>query len=214
MRAKIELHNGDCMEALQGMEDNAFELAIVDPPYFESGGTPAYYNPTCAESTSIKPITAGWHIPDESYFTELYRVSKNQIIWGCNYYAQFIPHVSRIVWHKETSGDFSDCELASYSQHKRVVYFKHRWNGMIQHDMKNKEKRFHPTQKPVALYKWLLKNYAKEGDRILDTHTGSASIALACWDMKYDLTGYELDPDYYKAGCERLENHKAQGQLF
>jgi len=211
---KLNLRNMDCMELMKEYPDNHFELAIVDPPYFENRGTPQYYNPTCANSTAIKPLTAGWYLPDESYFKEIQRVSRNQIIWGCNYYAKFIPHVSRIVWHKESSGDFSDCELASYSQHKRVTYFRYRWNGMIQEDMKNKEVRFHPTQKPVALYRWLLENYAKEGDKILDTHLGSGSIAIACYYMGFDLTGSELDPDYFQAMQDRINKETRQMELF
>jgi len=93
----LDLRHADCMDMMREFTDGYFDLAIVDPPYFETGGTPSYYNPTCTKSTSIKPLTAGWHIPEESYFDELYRVSKHQIIWGCNYYAKFIPHVARIV---------------------------------------------------------------------------------------------------------------------
>jgi site-specific DNA-methyltransferase (adenine-specific) len=212
-RSKINLFNMDCMDFMRDKPDNYYEIAIVDPPYFETGGTPSYYNQTCSSSTSIKPTTVDWHLPDKAYFDELYRVSKDQIIWGCNYFTEFIPHISRIVWHKETSGDFSDCELASYSKHKRVTYFRYRWNGMIQENMKKKEARFHPTQKPVALYKWLLQNYAKEGDKILDTHGGSMSIAIACHDAGFDLDLCELDHDYFQAGKERLEKHQRQLQF-
>ena len=144
--------------------------------------------------------------------------SKNQIMWGANHYIDNLPFMCSspcwLVWNKLNSGDFADCELAWTSFKTAVRKFDFRWNGMLQGDMKNKEHRIHPTQKPVALYKWLLSNYAKEGDTILDTHLGSGSIAIACHDLKFDLTGYELDEDYYKAACERLKAHQAQGQLF
>jgi len=212
-RANINLYCGDCNIAMSGMDAGRYDLAIVDPPYFKTGGDPTYYKPRCAKSASIKPITAGWKLPDKKYFTKLYEVSQNQIIWGCNYFSEFIPHPARMVWHKETGGDFSDCEIASYSKTKRVVYYRYRWNGMIQENMKNKELRHHPTQKPVALYKWLLTNYAKPGDTILDTHGGSMSIAIAAWDLGFDLDLYELDKDYYRAGVERVRRHTAQMQL-
>jgi len=209
----LDIRHMDCMDLMREFPDKHFDLAIVDPPYFEHGGNPQYYNPTMAKSTSIKPISAGWHLPDERFFAELLRVARESIIWGCNYYAKHIEAVGRIVWHKETSGDYSDCELASCSLQKRVSYFKYRWNGMIQQDMKNKEVRHHPTQKPVALYNWLLANYAKPGQTILDTHLGSGSIAIACHYRGHHLTACELDADYYAAACERIERETRQTTL-
>ena len=218
-RCAINLYNMDCMDALREMEDNQFDLAIVDPPYgINAGADPR---------RGIKHKTAATHrkdygnkdwdknTPDDKYFSELKRISKNQIIWGVNYY-DVIFGSGRIFWDKDTSEKYSnsDGELAYQSFGKGLKKFKFTWNGMIQNNMKEKEIRIHPTQKPVALYKWLLKNYAKEGDKILDTHGGSMSITLACWDMGFDLDLYELDKDYFEAGKNRLKNHQAQGQLF
>lgn len=141
------------------------------------------------------------------------RVSKNQIIWGANHFISKIPYDSScwIVWDKENGeNDFADCELAWTSFDTAVRRFSFRWAGMLQGNMKDKEERIHPTQKPVSLYKWLLKNYAKEGDRILDTHGGSMSIAIACHDMRFDLDLCELDSEYFESGKKRLEQHKKQ----
>ena len=154
-------------------------------------------------------------MPDENYFKELFRVSKKQIIWGCNYYAKYIPHTSRIVWDKVNDGTpFSQAEIASWSEGVKVYMYRYMWNGMLQQDMKNKERRFHPTQKPVNLYKWLLHNYAKKGDTILDTHFGSLSIGIACHDLGFELTAIELDKDYYEAGKKRLIEHQRQLTIF
>ncbi len=210
----IRLFNQDCMEAMSSMPAKAYALAIVDPPYFDRGGDPAYYRSRACQST-CKPITETWDIPGPEYFSELFRVSRRQIIWGVNYYAQYIPHFSRIVWDKINDGTpFSQADIASYSKGVKVYMFRYKWNGMIQADMKNKELRIHPTQKPVRLYEWLLKNYAKPGDKILDTHGGSMSIAIACDIMGYDLDLYEIDKDYFEAGQARLERHQAQCKLF
>lgn len=204
------IYNEDCLEAMKEMPDKYFDLAIVDPPYFEGSGDPKFYHPRMAKSTAIKPITSDWRVPGPLYFSELYRVSANQIIWGCNYYYKHINGAGIIVWDKEMSGDFSDAELASCSVGRRVRMFRYRWNGMIQKDMKNKEVRFHPTQKPVAIYKWLLKNYAKEGDKILDTHGGSMSSVIACIDMGFDYMAFEIDTDYFEDAQKRIDNHVRQ----
>ena len=210
----IEYYNEDCMEGMKRYKDKHFSLAICDPPYFAGAGDPSYYRSRTCQSKA-KPITETWNVPDENYFKELFRVSKKQIIWGCNYYAKYIPHTSRIVWDKVNDGTpFSQAEIASWSEGVKVYMFRYMWNGMLQQDMKNKERRFHPTQKPVKLYKWLLHNYAKKGDLILDTHVGSASSLIACYDMGFDAVGFELDKDYYKASKKRLEEFMAQGRLF
>ena len=140
------------------------------------------------------------------------RVSKNQIIWGGNYFCEEIHKDSQcwIVWDKDNTGRFADCELAWTSFNTAVRKFKYTWNGMIQESGKKHEYRIHPTQKPVALYEWLLQHYAKSGDKILDTHVGSASSLIACYEMGFDYIGFELDPDYFKAANERLEAFKAQ----
>lgn len=210
----IDPINADCLPAMREMKDKAFDLAIVDPPYFDRGGDPAYYRSRVCQS-KCKPIIDTWDIPDGKYFRELFRVSKTQIIWGVNYYSNFVPHQARIVWDKVNDGTpFSQADIASYSHGVKVYMFRYKWNGMLQQDMKHKERRIHPTQKPVALYEWLLKNYAKPGDKILDTHLGSGSIAIACDILGFDLTGYEIDEEYYQAARERLKRHQQQGKLF
>jgi site-specific DNA-methyltransferase (adenine-specific) len=209
------------MEAMAQMPDKAFELAIVDPPYFKGVATEGFYGGAkwkqgTALARRYKTITQ-WddNIPDESYFKELYRVSQNQIVWGVNYYSKFIHDVGRIIWDKKNDySTFSKAEIASCSLFDSVQIFRYTWNGMIQENMLNKENKIHPTQKPVALYKWLLTNYAKPGDRILDTHLGSGSIAIACYDLGYDLEGYEIDLEYYNAATARFDAHTRQQKLF
>ncbi len=219
MKTKIELHHGDCMDAMKDMEDNQFDLAIVDPPYGigESGKTNKSRG-KLAIAKDYKSFHGDDLVPaSKDYFSEFFRISKNQIIWGANHFIEQFNKNSRcwIVWDKNNgSSDFADCELAWTSFNTAVRKFEFTWNGMLQGNMKNKEKRIHPTQKPVQVYKWLLRNYAKEGDKILDTHLGSGSIAVACWDLKFDLTGYELDKEYYDAGMKRFDTHCKQGQLF
>ena len=234
-RSNITIHQMDCLEAMKDMEDNAFDLAIVDPPYGigESGksnstrGSSAgsnkfkgTRNTTGAGIPSTKFLHKEWDNkpPDIKYFTELQRVSKNQIIWGANHFIENIEGANSscwIVWDKlNGSTDFADCELAYSSFKTAVRKIQLMWNGMLQQDMKNKEIRIHPTQKPVKLYEWLLMNYAKEGDKILDTHLGSGSHALACWNLNFDLTAYELDPDYFEATAKRIEKHTRQVQMF
>ena len=152
-------------------------------------------------------------IPDEKYFLELLRVSKNQIIWGCNYYAKFIPNVGRLVWDKKNdTSSFSNAELASQSFSKGVFTFRHTWNGMITDG--KPVFRIHPTQKPIELYEWCLQKYAEKGQSILDTHLGSGSSAIAAHYYGVDFVGCELDKDYYKAACERFDKETAQKTLF
>lgn len=214
----IQLHNIDCMEYLKTLEDNAFDLAIVDPPYgIGEDGKSNHSRGKLAKATKYTPKNWDSLAPPKEYFIELKRVAKDVIIWGANHFIQNIPKAnspSWVVWDKDNSGDFADCELAYTSYKKAVRKFKFRWNGMLQEDMKNKEVRIHPTQKPVKLYEWLLMNYAKEGDKILDTHLGSGSIALACHNLGFDLVGCELDKEYYNAACKRLKQHQAQLTMF
>ena len=210
--------NEDNMELMARYEDNYFDLAIVDPPY----GIGESSNDNKSRSKLGKSKDYGnksWddEAPDITYFNELIRVSKNQIVWGANHFISRIPYDSScwIVWDKMNgNNDFADCELAYSSFTTAVRKISLRWHGMLQHDMKNKEHRIHPTQKPVKLYEWLLINYAKEGDKILDTHLGSGSIAIACHNLGFELTACELDKDYYDAAMKRLEQHKAQQRLF
>ena len=154
-------------------------------------------------------------IPQKEYFQELQRISRNQIIWGGNYFIENLKNSSCwIVWDKDNSGNFADAELAWTSFKTAVRIYQFRWNGMLQQDMKNKELRIHPTQKPVALYKWLLHNYAKPGDKIIDTHLGSGSIALACEEYGFDLTACEIDKEYFDAASKRLSDYRVQMRLF
>ena len=155
--------------------------------------------------------------PGVEYFEELKRVSKNQIIWGANHFIDLIPFRSPcwLVWDKDNGGtDFADCELAYTSFTSAVRKFTFRWNGMLQGNMKHKEERVHPHQKPVALYKWILKNYAKKGDKILDTHLGSGSSRIAAYDMGFDFVGCEIDNYYFDAQEKRYKDHIAQHNLF
>ncbi len=208
--------NIDCMELMKEYPDKYFDLAIVDPPYGigMDGGNIGGNNLGKAKDYTKKQ----WDdkAPDKEYFNELIRVSKSQIIWGANHFISKIPFDSScwIVWDKLNSGNFADCELAYTNFDTAVRKFEFRWNGMLQGDMKNKEIRIHPTQKPVALYKWLLHNYAKQGDKILDTHVGSASSLIACEDMGFEYVACELDKDYYNLASERLERFKSQLRMF
>jgi len=207
----IKLHNIDCMEYLAACDDNAFELAIVDPPYgIGENGSKNHTRGKLAKATRYKAFAGEDKEPmNEEYFQELERVSKNQIIWGANHF-RAKNSSCWLVWDKLNSGDFADAELAYTSFNSAVRVFRYMWNGMLQGDMKNKEQRIHPTQKPVKLYEWLLMNYAKEGDRILDTHLGSGSIAIACHNLGFDLVGCELDTDYFNAAKKRLQQHQSQ----
>ena len=215
---KINLTCEDNMELMARYPDNYFELAIVDPPYSnDTKNLDNWLQDMKGKKAKIginRTDTLKNNAPTKEYFVELKRISKNQIIWGVNWYDYYLG-VGRIVWDKDNKGsNFSDCELAYNSTKTKLDLVKIRWNGMLQHDMKNKEIRIHPTQKPVKLYEWLLMNYAKEGDKILDTHLGSMSIAIACHNLGFELTGCELDQEYYDQGIKRLKNHIAQQRLF
>lgn len=221
------LINIDCMEALPRYPDNFFQLAIVDPPYFSGPERRGYYGrkvSTIGVQRRSYKKSDSWNVPDESYFKELFRVSENQIIWGCNYYDYpFGP--GRIIWDKcNGNSSYSDCEIAYCSLHDSVRLFRYMWSGMMQgksiaegHIMqgnkKLNEKRIHPTQKPVALYKWILQKYAKPGDLILDTHVGSGSSLIACYDLGFDYVGFEIDEFYCKAAQERLKEAMAQVKM-
>ena len=221
----IEYFNEDCMIGMARYPDKYFDLAIVDPPYgigcmsmnYTTSGAVRTFGHSAAKRRDYRKQSE-WDIaPNKAYFDELFRISKNQIIWGGNYFSETIPSSkSFICWDKRCNdamvNDFSDCEYAWCSTGVARM-FRYVWNGMIQGNMKNKEDRFHPTQKPVALYKWLLTNYAKQGDRILDTHVGSASSLIACHDMGFDAVGFELDPDYYAKSKQRLEDFMRQPRI-
>lgn len=208
----VELLNIDCMAYMATLPDKAFDLAIVDPPYKDEFTIPA--SSKCAKVKKHYNLsTLNYSAPRDNYFDELFRVSRNQIIWGINYFPYYFG-AGRIVWDKDNTGVYSDCELAYHSFSDVTRKFQFRWNGMLQENMGNKETRIHPTQKPVQLYKWLLKNYAKEGDRILDTHLGSGSSAIAAHDGGFDFVGCEIDKDYFDAAKKRFDIHCMQQKLF
>lgn len=218
---KSEVFNQDCLEAMKGFPDNHFSLSIVDPPYGiaadnNSGRGNKRHGSAAAISKDYGVKTWDGGIPEANYFIELFRVSKNQIIWGANNMTDHLPaRSSWIFWDKDNgNNDYSDGELAFTSLGGRLRQFTYTWHGMIQGNMKNKETRIHPTQKPVALYKWLLTNYAKPGQSILDTHGGSFSSRIAAWDLGFDFVGYESDPDYFALAEERFQRHIAQPKLF
>lgn len=220
----IDIQNRDCMDLLRETPDGFYDLAIVDPPY--GIGEDGRKNHTRGKLAVAKDYTKNSRyddaIPDKDYFDHLFRVSKNQIIWGGNY---FIEHLSNtpcvIVWDKNNgANDFADCELAWTSFDTAVRKFKYTWNGMLQEKMDNKEERIHPNHKPSDLYQWLLKTYAKPDQKILDTHSGSASLAVAVHNMNtqhgmnLSLTATEIDKDYYEASLKRLANHQKQLKLI
>ena len=204
----INLYNSDCMPALANMKDNAYDLAIVDPPY-GIGVT----------NLKIKANKKGknWdnETPNKDYFDELFRVSKNQIIWGMNFLNDYLPRCDKtLIWDKQNDGTFgSDYELAwtSFEGVKQHIC-RIMWYGFFY--PKEDLPLLHPTQKPIKLYKWMLNKFAKEGDKILDTHLGSGSIAIACHQYNFDLTACELDEEYYNAAIKRIETHKAQLTIF
>jgi len=214
--AEIQLNQiilADCMDIMRDIPDKYFELAIVDPPYgidrdrmnMGAGGGVAKHN--TYKMFLDKPVMS------VNYINTLLRISKNQIIWGGNYFI-LPPTKGWIVWKKmDIKNDFSPIEMA-WTSDLRMGFFDFLWAGMWQENMSEKEIRIHPTQKPVALYRWLLQNYAKPGDKIIDTHSGSGSCAIACHIEKHDFLAIEKDADYHAASVKRLEEVRAQGVLF
>jgi len=212
----LDLRLMDCMDLMRDTPDGFYDLAIVDPPYGigESGGKDSRNR---VKSKSYQRKEWDNEAPPIQYFNELRRVSKHQIIWGANHFIERVMRGSPawIVWDKMNGEcDFADAELAYSSFTTACRVFRFRWAGMLQGDMANKETRIHPTQKPVALYNWLLANYAKPGQRILDTHLGSGSHAIACHYFGAHLTATEIDPDYCAAACERIERETRQADMF
>jgi len=211
-----KIHNQDCLEAMKLMQDNEFDLAIVDPPY--GIGADKAQNAGGKKWGYKKYNDTNWDesIPEPDYFKELFRVSKNQIVWGGNYMTEHLPpRMCWLLWDKGQR-DFSlaDGELAWTSFNKALRIFTMPRGAALSDANKNGGGRIHPTQKPVKLYEWLLMNYAKEGNKILDTHLGSGSIAIACHNLGYDLTGYELDKEYYDNAIKRIKNHQSQLRIL
>jgi len=211
----MKITNEDNMELMSRYADNHFDLAIVDPPYGGNDAIGLKDNKTKGKQATKRTDYKVFKnvAPNAEYFNELKRVSKNQIIWGVNFYKNYDLSGGRLCWDKKGTA-FGRAELAYLSMTKSVNICEVVWNGMLQYDMKNKETRIHPTQKPIKLYEWLLMNYAKEGDKILDTHLGSGSIAIACHNLGYDLTACELDKEYYEASMKRLNEHTSQLRII
>lgn len=211
------IKNENCMDLMARYPDNYFDLAIVDPPYGLKENAHRENNRSKL-AKSKKYHTALWSQgkPDQAYFNELFRVSKNQIIWGANHFIESFSKdsTSWIVWDKQNGdNNFADAELAWTSHKSAVRIFRFRWQGMLQGNMKNKENRIHPTQKPVALYKWLLDKYAQPGDKILDTHLGSGSIALACLDYGHFLTACEIEEVHFNDAMDRINTYMSQPKI-
>ena len=193
------VHLIDCMEFMKALPDNHYDLAIVDPPYREENN-PTAWMLNHSDMTNFGPV------PNDAYFDELARISVNQIIWGVNNFG--LKHKGFIVWDKKIRGyrRYSWAEVAMISEGLATV------STICQ--IGSDDYKFHPTQKPVSLYKWLLQNYAKPGQTIFDSHVGSGSIRIACHDLGFDFEGCEIDADYWKAQEQRFQTHAAQVQLF
>ena len=212
----LTITNEDNMDLMARYPDNYFDLAIVDPPYGikqdlvqnDLGGKKGF---TKNAGTYKKYHTTNWDndVPKKEYFDELKRVCKNYIVWGGNYF-ECLNDTGVIIWYKGDSGNFKEGELAKTNINTFKVYKYSRADAYIN----DCDVKIHPTQKPQKLYKWLLDNYAKEGDKILDTHLGSGSIAIACHDYKFDLTACELDKEYFDKAMQRIKNHTNQQKLF
>jgi site-specific DNA-methyltransferase (adenine-specific) len=214
---KITITNEDNMLLMARYPDNYFDLAIVDPPYgINVSKTGNVGGVKLAKVKNYGKKDWDNSIPTKQYFKELQRVSKNQIIWGGNYMIEYLQNTPCfLIWDKNNTGNFADAELAWTSFLSSTRIFKYTWNGMFQEKMgNNKEIRIHPTQKPADLYKWILDKYCKENDKILDTHLGSGSIAIACHDYGFELTACELDKEYYDKAIQRIKNHTNQQKLF
>jgi site-specific DNA-methyltransferase (adenine-specific) len=198
--------NIDCMEYMKTLPDKAFDLAIVDPPY-GIGASKMTMGSGKHKFTKDKEWDCA--IPNKSYFNELFRVSKNQIIWGGNYFTEHLPPSKHwVIWDKQNPNlSFAEGEMAWVNKGKLLRIFKH-YSARVEDGGK-----IHPTQKPVALYKWLLTNYAKPGDKILDTHLGSGSSRIAAYEMGFDFVGCEIDKDYFEAQEKRWESHISQMRI-
>ena len=208
--------NGDCLEFMQSLPDKCIDLVLTDPPY-GIGADKKHSEPvkqskhSATESTGFKNKEWDSVIPEDDVFNEIFRISKHQIIWGVNYFTDKRMRGGRIYWDKcVTMPTYSDGEIAFCSKLNSIIYFKHAWHGMLQQNMKNKEVRIHPTQKPLRLFKWCLEKYAPENAIVFDPFLGSFTTAIACHNYKLNWLGCEKDPDYFKAGFNRYNQEKEQ----
>ena len=208
----LRITNEDNMLLMARYPDNYFDLAIVDPPYQNNDAIGLKDNTGVKKQATKRTNYKQFEniAPTDEYWQELKRISKNQIVWGGNFFGL---KGGVIAWNKNGTA-FGEGEVAICTTHNSVRFFEYTWNGMLQGNMKEKEIRIHPTQKPVALYKWILDKYAKQGDKILDTHLGSGSIAIACADYGFDLTACELDKEYFDKSLQRINNHINQLDMF
>ncbi len=216
---RSDIYNVDCLEYLKGMPDKAFDIALADPPYYDGPNRRGYYGNADGGLLGRRKDyrKTHWKVPGREYFDELRRVCRHYIVWGCNYY-DYVFAPGRIVWDKcNQHTTFSDCEIAATDLFDSVRLFRYMWNGMQQGrsvdegwvqqgDKRRNEARIHPTQKPVALYQWLLKNFCRQGWTVLDTHLGSGSSRIAAYAMGYDFTGCEIDAEYCRLCDERFEH--------
>ena len=212
-----DVRNMDCMDYMKQFPDKFFDLAVVDPPYGINMDGGIIGISRKAKNTQYTSKDWDREAPDKPYFDELIRVSKNQIIFGANHFISRIPFDSScwLVWNKENGNNpFADCELAWTSFKTAVRMFTYRWQGMLQGNMKNKEVRIHPTQKPKALYAWIFENFARGGQRILDTHLGSGSSRIAAYHAGLDFYGCELDKEYFDKANERFEKEIHGVEVF
>lgn len=212
-------YNMDCMEGMKDFPDGYFDLAVVDPVYGDVAKGGYMTNAACGSAGCTEYHNAIWEqakTPPE-YFKELFRVSKNQIIWGANYFVEDISRSSPgwIVWDKcrPEGATYADCELAYTSFHRAARVFRYRWNGFVQQNMKHREVRIHPTQKPTDLYRWIYRNYAKPGDKILDTHLGSGTSRRAAYDFGFDFVGFEIDKTYFDLQERAFEEYTSQMRI-
>jgi len=204
----INFYHTDCMLFMQDKPDKFYDLAIVDPPY--GIGEDGHCRTRKKHNNKVKHTKKNWdnERPAPKYWKELFRTSKNQVVWGANYFPEYLsPSMGWVFWDKKIGGDFSDGELAYTSFDRALKMFTY-WNG------NNGIAKIHPTQKPVQLYRWLLQNYAKPGQTILDTHGGSMSSAIACDMEGFDLDICELDKEYFDTGVKRFKEYKRQLKLF
>jgi len=224
VKDKITLLQCDCLDYMKDVPDKYFDLAIVDPPYGIGNTTTSAGNKK--RKTLHKRVKWNEKIPSEKYFDEIERISQNQIIWGCNYFYPFIKVPGRIVHYKKPFQDlekgkikFCPCDLASQSFNNRIEFFEYNWYGNTQGGKPNfnnsgPDARMHPTQKPIALYKWLLRNYATPDMKIIDTHGGSMSSMIACHAFGCEAVCCEIDEDYFDAGVKRFDNETRQLTIF
>lgn len=213
-----KIHHADCLDFMRQLPDKCIDLCLTDPPY--GIGESSNNNKSRGKLTEARDYgSKNWDdsAPDKQVFDEIIRISKNQIIFGANHFIDKLPYASPswIVWDKVNyTSDFADCELAWTSHKTAVRMFKFQWCGMLQGDMKNKEERIHPTQKPRQLFQAILQKYMLDKGTVLDCFSGSGTTALACHDLGLDFICIEKDPDYHSASVKRLEEHRRQGKLF